>query len=271
MNKFCRFLFLPILAMCFPLSAQAVPFNLALDFTVEVTSLNLSGQGPMPLGQRPVQEYFPVPSLIVFNEDPARTSTIRTQGTISGDLSGILSGTPTGTIDLDLIFGYNIATVLHLTDENATTAPNYTTDVPTDITMNPSTGSFAKTLHYTVGGSMPTPSFPFPITDILSAKIADLGVDVNGNGQNDFLEVMFKGFTSTVSMDLFSFDLGVANGGIKVGLTASEVLFQGNVGDVSTDPPFGPFTLTSQAVPEPSTLFLTLIGLVGLARNRKVS
>ena len=272
MNKLYRFLILSSLAIGVVIpAAHAFSFSHNLDFTVEVTTLDLSGQGLLiPLGQKPVKDYLSVPSLVVFNEDPARVSTIRTTGTISGDLSGILSGTPTGNIDLDLNFGYNIATILHLTDQNGTsTAPNYTAGVPTDITMDYATGNFPKTLNYTVGGALPTPSFPFPFTDILYSKVADLGVDVNGNGENDYLEVMFKGFTATVSMDLFSFDFAVGGSGIKIGMTASEVLFQGNVGDVSTDPPFGPFLLTSQAIPEPPTLLLTLLGLAGMARCRK--
>ena len=87
MNKLYRFLILSSLAIGVVIpAAHAFSFSHNLDFTVEVTTLDLSGQGLLiPLGQKPVKDYLSVPSLVVFNEDPARVSTIRTTGTISGD------------------------------------------------------------------------------------------------------------------------------------------------------------------------------------------
>lgn len=266
------------LGFCLSLPGQAaemtVPIEFQLsDFDVELSSMNLAGSGSIPLGQGPAgvdDGYLFVASDVLVTESQTETSTLTGDLHALGEISfdpedpSSLSGMVDFTIDID----YEIFAILALTD--ADPANDYVAGLPNPIALDPSTGTMTGTVSVDLAelaSGEPIPGEGIGVADFLSAKQPDLGVDVNGNGENDFLEIFLTNLEADFLLDLDDVDfLDPDNGGLpQVSLNVDQLVFSGNVGDVSTDPPFGPIPLSYFDIyPAPAPSGLALLG-IGLA------
>jgi hypothetical protein len=260
------------------LSGRAEVITTTIDFTlpsfdVELAAMNLQGRGLMPLGRGPLainDGYRNVYSELLLTESPTATSTLTgslgVNGSIEWDGSALtlLGGMLSFTLDID----YQIYTVLTVTDIDPVN--DYAAGLASPITMDPSIGSMSGSVDVDVtllgsGGAIPGGSIG--VDEFLSAKIADLGVDVNGNGPNDYLQIALDHLEADFEMNLDDVSILLGSGTPRVSLNVDQLVFSGAVGDVTTDPPFGPITLSSaplSQVPAPPGLALLGIGLVAL-------
>ena len=277
------------LTLTFGVHAQ-VPIS--EEITVEIEPLSLTGSGPIPLGNGPGIQYQEVFSLVTldvlagseltigvafelpdfsFSLPPNLDMTVthdalvNAQITVSDDdlnfdFSGILNGQD--IIIPAVLTGQSVDLVsldfTGLTDLNGQPIPNPTFfDL---ISLDPNIRPVAD--FATIGVTITNQSIS---SDDLVFK-QDLGEDVNGNLEEDFIEVVvddidlsFLPANLTVE-ELFALDENIA------GMLPPLVIL-GQVADVSTDPPFGPIELTvtpAAITPEPATLALLGLGLIGL-------
>jgi len=253
----------------------SVPIDHVFDnISAELAELHLSGVGQLPLGLGPApinDGYRFVQSEVLITEDATQTSSVGGSLSMAGSLEidtetlALLSGTVTLMLDLD----YQIYTVLSLTDIDPDN--DYVAGLPDPILMDPAIGTLSETLtiDFTdldslIGSGAASPSF-------LSTKVSDLGVDVNGNGENDYLEIALTGLEADLDLSLGDVALiGVIDGTPQVSLSLSQLQLAGFVGDVSTDPPFGPILLTDPAAaPAPPAIALLGLGLAALWPRRR--
>ena len=118
----------------------------------------------------------------------------------------------------------------------------------------------------------PDPFNNIPVTATITSNSikSALGVDVNNNGELDFIEFSVDDFLLGEDALLLDF---VVPGDPLSGLivTAATLTMTGQVADLSTDPPFtiGLSTPIAQQVPEPTTIVLLSLGLLLLGARRR--
>lgn len=261
--------------------ARAAPvelpaFDYSLPASLEIAEITLAGTGAIPLGTAESGGYQFVNSTVQLTQDPGRASTLSGNIGLTGaltvdDETSELSGSVSVSATLD----YDLSFVLGLTDVDP--VYDYADGVPLSMPLNATSGQVERTwdlsFPFEPGIDLSNLLVDLEVSDLLTFKNADMGVDVNGNGENEFIEVILTGFTSDITLDLFAVDLTDGSGTPSLAFSAESVSFSGNVGDVSTDPPFGPFLLTTtedfNLAPIPSTLMLVVLGLMGFAFRRR--
>lgn len=297
-----RPLFMRLLAISFALvmlPAYGISFG-PVDIEITDASFNLEGGGPIPLGDG----YAPVESTVTVKEHPTKMSILQSTITFN-DLDFILplDVIPTSpmvvfTVESSLV----LFPLIEITDNDPagdpTTGPAYAGSLGPTIIIDPTVpltatstdeisidfssappGSTMVDLFFT-GFDFSTLSFSARNLSMSSDPLVikqDLGQNVGGEPlEEDFIELTIEGLTmGGTGLDIS--DLLLAD------ITSSTLEFEfpmlvvsGGVADISTDPPFGPFVLTSgfseTPVPEPGVIALMAIGLLAMAgfRSRAV-
>ncbi|ESQ14063.1 MAG TPA: hypothetical protein DDY14_08990 [Chromatiaceae bacterium] len=262
------------LARTAPIALPRLDYSLPVS--LEIAAITLAGTGEIPLGTAEPGGYQFVDSAVELSEDSDRASTLSGNIDLSGDLTiDDATAELSGSVSISADLNYDLNFVLGLT--NTDSLYDYADGVPLSMPMDATSGTVQQTwdLSFPIdpGVDMSNLLVGLEVSDLLTFKNSDMGVDINGNAENDFIEVMLTGFTSDIRLDLIEVDLINGSGTPSLAFAVESVSFSGNVGDVSTDPPFGPIFLTTVddvfAAPIPSTLLLMPMGLLGFAFRRR--
>jgi hypothetical protein len=266
---------------------------------IEITdeSFNLVGEGAIPLGDG----YAFVGSKVTVKEHPTKTSTIQSMITFN-ELDfflpiGSISTTPMVVFTVDS--SLELFPLIEITDHDpagdptmnpayaGTLGPTVTID-PTDpltamssdeISIDFSSADPNSTIVelFISGFDFSTLTFSVNNLSMSSDPLTfkqDLGQNVGGGAEDDFIELTIAGLTmgdavfdinELLSIDIFSPTLDAE-------FEFPTLVVNGSVADISTDPPFGPISLTSvfseASVPEPGVISLMAIGLLAMAGIR---
>ncbi len=252
--------FLALMFSTLPLQVGAIP----------IVQMDLSGQGLLPLGFEPgnaTDDYGFVESSVSFSALPG--SDVTTTFNIAPNF-----------LDVEFVMTFELFSEITITDIDPNA--NFTGSLGTGFTLFP-----VAPLSATLSGLVDLSSFDFtdpfgtiPVSSTTASNSIkeDLSVDVNLNGELDFIEFQIEDFLFLNENDL-SFDF-VNPDDPSEGLIVSSasLSLSGQVADVSTDPPFT-LALSTQndvldppaSVDEPSFIALFTAGFIGLgfARRRR--
>jgi hypothetical protein len=230
-------------------------------FETEILSMDLSG-GPFPLPLGP--GWTAVQSGIILRESP----TLASKGLACATK---LDGAGTGAGDGDLFFVNSFFDVFFdVTIKDVDPDHNFFGDLPA-LSLS-SIGPAHMENRYTVPADTSLPNWGLipppesaPYIGHFLIEIP-LGVDINGNGEND--KIKFTLATHTVNGENRTFI--ILPDGTVIDSFDSTASLEGAIVDESSDPPFGPITLTgpttvsSKLVPEPSSSVLLSLGIGSL-------
>ncbi len=245
-----RKLLLAATVLLAPFPANAIP----------IAQMELTGQGLLPLAFEPgssTHDYGLVDSTV--------------------ELSAVGGSDVTTTFDFlilteaEVAIDFMLFVEIRFTDNAPGVGNDYTGKLAPSFTLTP-----AEALKATVSGNIdftnfdPNDPFATVVTTIQTTSKSikeDLGVDVNQNGEFDFIELRIKDFLLDENDLNFEFvDPATPAAGLIV--TSASLTLSGQVADVTADPPFT-LQLSTPAVDAPSTMALMVVGLVGLGFARR--
>lgn len=248
--------FLVLLVAALPLQAGAFP----------IAQMDLFGQGALPLGLEPGNAndgYGLVESEVSLSALPG------SEVTITFDIAPSF---------LEVVFSLNFELFTEITITDIDPVADFSGALGPAFTLTP-LAPLSATLDAIVDFSSFDPADPFATIPVSSTTISNsiketLNVDVNGNGELDFIEFTIGDFLF-VDEDAISFDfINPDNPDEGLIVTSASLSLSGQVADVSTDPPFTIAMSTNRPpvnVAEPAIAALFGAGLAGLviARRRR--
>jgi hypothetical protein len=277
-----------------PLPAAAITIG-PVDIEITEESLNLAGEGPIPLGSN----YVLVDSKVTVKEHPAKLSTLQAFVT-TNDLFftttiGELLTTPVVAF-LSLESSLSIFPLIEVTDVDL--VHDYAGSLGPTIILDPTdplTAMSSDEISVDFSGvdlsgfdqadtilDLVVSGFNLATLSFISNNLAmssdsltfkqNLAQDVGGDSsEDDFIELTITG----LSIDSSPFDI---NALLSIDFDSAftfdfpTLTVNGNVADASMDPPFGPILLTpvgqQASVPEPGVLGLLSISLLAMAGFR---
>lgn len=248
------------------LSFLAAPqVNAQVEF--EIVQMDLTGGGSLPLAflpGSPTDNYGFVDSLVDVRLVAPSTMTI----TSEPDFSNLPNISVQTTTVLDLFLEFTITDNDPSADFAGTLGPMFTI-----APVEPLSTSIVSIVDFSeFNPNDPDPFNNIPVTATITSTTikSDLGVDVNNNGDLDFIEFTIDDFL--LGEDALIFE-SVVPGDPLSGLivTAAMLTMTGQVADISTDPPFtiGLSTPIAQQVPEPTFIGIFSLGLLLLGAWRR--